>query len=489
MDISTSNLKGLVDKHFHSFLVKESYVIRSLSPTDLLTSNRFDIAFKLFYLDTINKEEGIAKELYKGHIEAFSLGKYAEPGNVEKNSIEKYYQEFAKISKDIGVRGFSADESLIPISKNGSILNGSHRIASAIVANLPVKAITLPTNSDNYNYDFFFKRGMSERHLDIAASKFIEYADNIYLAIIWPSAGLEDSVIPKFVSNIVYKKNVKLNHKGAHNLISQIYYGEPWIGSEKNNFSGALDKLLECFRTYDAVKVIAFQADTIEEVLEVKKNVRELCKIGKHSIHITDNKCESVRVSRALFNDNSVHMLNYADPNRYQHVHEDIERVKDFADLNGLDYCDLIIDTSMVLALYGLRQAQDIDLLCNTRKIKHTPSGISLHDEELRYYKVGKTELIYNPDYFFYFKGLKFASFNCVFDMKKCRNENKDVYDCNMMEALIERRRLKKAKAASLQSLLFMQARLRAKCVLLLRYAGLYKLIKTLYLKLGDRDG
>ncbi len=49
----------------------------------------------------MDKDVRFAKEIYKDHIRAFSLGKFTEPGNEEKNSIERFIEEFQKTFKDI----------------------------------------------------------------------------------------------------------------------------------------------------------------------------------------------------------------------------------------------------------------------------------------------------------------------------------------------------------------------------------------------------
>ena len=48
---------------------------------NLLNSSRFDLAFKLLYLDLYIKCPDLAENIYKDHIRAFSLGKFIEPGN------------------------------------------------------------------------------------------------------------------------------------------------------------------------------------------------------------------------------------------------------------------------------------------------------------------------------------------------------------------------------------------------------------------------
>ena len=484
MKITKDQVKKKVDTHFHKDVKNDSYHIESIKGSELLTFNRFDLAFKILYLEMIENKVIFSKKIYKDHIRAFSLGKFEEPGSLDKNSIDQYYQNFLKIFESIDLNDFSSDQSLVPLSIDGSIANGSHRVASAIVTNKIVDCIKLNASNHIYDYSFFYKRGVPENFLDIAATKFVEYSSNVYIAIIWPSAVGCESEINKIIKNIIYKKNVKLDFQGAHNLISQIYYGEDWIGSEKDGFSGAKHKLVECFKTYNSVRVIAFKADNFNDVINTKQKIRDIFKIGKHSIHITDNKDEAIRVSRTLFNANSIHMLNHSVPNKYLQVHKNIEYLKDFALSNKLMYEDFVVDGSMLLALYGLRKSVDIDLLCNSDSVQNMPKGIGLHDDELFHHQETKNELIYNPDFYFYFNGLKFLSFERVFFMKKNRSELKDLNDCSMMEALLERNRFKKNKATFIQFILYSRVKGRSIVISLLKFLKIYLIIKHVYLSL-----
>ena len=72
------------------------------------------------------------KDIYKEHIRAFSLGKFIEPANDNKKSFEKFVNDFNETFEDIKKNGFDNCKTLIPLSKNGSIANGAHRVASAI---------------------------------------------------------------------------------------------------------------------------------------------------------------------------------------------------------------------------------------------------------------------------------------------------------------------------------------------------------------------
>ena len=479
--INKQNLKQLIEPHFYNNLKQEEYDIKFIQANKLLTWNRFDLAFKLLYLEMKDFNVEFSKEIYKEHIKAFSLGKFIEPGNEKKNSIESFIDEFENTFKNIKLNGFDKNKTLIPLSKDGSIANGAHRIASAIYLNKDVDCVTIDSSNHIYDYNFFYDRNISSDILDIVATKFIEYAPNTHIALLWPIGINKDKEVKGIFKNIVYEKKIKLNHNGAHNLLSQIYYGEEWLGSVENDFKGSKGKLVECFKTFNEFSVIAFQATSLDEVLKIKDNIRDIFGVGKHSIHITDTKEEVIRVARVVFNDNGLHFLNYAKPNRYISTHKKIEEFKKFIKQNNLDTKDLLIDSSFILSCYGLREAKDTDFFCSDNtKIKIKFDDINIHDEELQYYDDIKNELIYNPKNYFYFNDIKFLSFNQLYKMKSNRNEIKDKNDCKMMEALIENNRFKEFINRFKQYLFYSKIKLRAKLMSVLKVIGMYNLLKQI---------
>jgi len=482
--ISKNELKKLIEPHFLESLQKESYEIVSKKALDLLTHTRFDLAFKLFYLDMKDKNEKLAKEVYLEHIRAFSLGKFTEPGNEDKKGREKFIEEFDKTFESIKTEGFNKNKTLIPLSKNGSIANGAHRVASAIYLNKSIDCVKIETNDHIYNYDFFYKRGVSIKILDMVVNKFVEYADNIYIAFIWPIGVKKEKEVEVTIPNIVYKKTLKLTPNGAHNLISQIYYGEEWLGSVENGFSGANAKLVECFKTFDEFSVYAFQAKNLEEVLEIKEKIRDIFKVGKHSIHITDTKEEAFGVAKVIFNDNGLHFLNYAKPTKFLSTYEKIEKFKDFLKANGIESKDVLIDSSMTLSCYGIREAKDIDFFCdNNSKVKVDFEDINIHDDELKYYKKEKNDLIYDARNCFYFEDLKFISFDILYQMKKNRNEEKDKNDCKMMEALIEDDKFKEVFNRLKQYFFYFKIKSRQLIIEFLQKIGLFNIVRKIYKK------
>ena len=479
--ITKNKLLNLIEPHFYDDLKKEKYEIKTIKADELLTHSRLDIAFKLLYLEMLKHDVKFSREIYQEHIRAFSLGKFSEPGNKEKNNIDKFINDFKEIFENIKNNGFDHEKTLLPLSKNSSIANGSHRIASAIFLDKDVNCVQIETTNHIYDYNFFYDRNVSCDILDTVVTKFVEYASNVHIAFLWPIGNKSSEKVENIIPNIVYKKEIQLNYNGAHNLLSQIYYGEEWLGNVENNFKGSQAKLIECFNTFDAFEVIAFQADNLDEVLKIKDNIRDIFGVGKHSVHITDTKEEAIRTARVVFNDNSIHFLNYAKPNKYISTHLKIDKFKEFIEINKLDNKDLLIDSSFILSCYGLREAKDTDFFCSdNNNIKIEFEDINIHDEELQYYNKNKNELIYNPKNYFYFNDIKFISFDNPYKMKTNRNEEKDKNDCNMMEALIENNMFKELYSRVKQNIFYFRIKARFKLITVLKSIGLFNIVKNI---------
>ncbi len=156
--------------------------------------------------------------------------------------------------------------------------------------------------------------------------------------------------------------------------------------------------------------------------------------------------------------------------------------------MNNLDLSDVVIDGSTTLNLYGIRESSDIDYLINNNNNDMIISDNTLydiHDSELIYHKENKNNLIYNPKYYINYRGFKFISFAQLYLMKSERNEQKDLNDCNTMNAFMENNSIKKTIATLKQKLFYMKIKLHKQYILttmyILKKIGLYRPIKWLY--------
>ena len=490
--VEIKNICKKIEPHLHEHLIKGSSGISSLEASNLMTVNRLDLGFKLFYLQNINRSKEAAIEFYTSHINALTLGLFKEPGNELKNSIDKYIQDFELIFDDIRINGFDSSKSIIPLSIDGNLMNGSHRVASAIYLGLNVDCISLECDSHNYDYKFFEKRKVNSSHLEAAVTSFIEFSSNCYLAFLWPTSNCKDSIIEENIPNILYKKDITLNALGALNLIFQIYSDEPWLGSKENRFQGAKSKAIECFQGNSMLKIVAFKAVNLDEVLKIKSRLRKIFNNGKHSVHITDNKAEAVRASRLIFNENSIHFLNHADYLQGSKNKHELEIFRTFLVKNKIDTADIVIDGSSVLDLYGIRQSKDVDFLLSSK----TQSEINIsfseiyenHESEIKYHRESKENLIYNPLFHFYFNDLKFISFNQLYIMKKNRGERKDLNDIQIMKSSIDGTYSSLYLAILKQKYSFLCLRFKITTIRILKILRIHSFIKGLYYYMFGRS-
>ena len=466
--LKKEELADLIEDNFVNYATSDEYKIIEVYGQDLLTWNRLDIAVKTLYLEMLNHDVDFATKLYKDHIRAFSLGKYSEPGDNKKNNLNHYYEAFENIFNSIKNNGFDCSKTIIPLSKNSTLGNGSHRVASSIVSNKKVMCVKLSCDDQIYNYKFFLDRKMSTQDVDLVVNDFIERANNVFIALVWPSAKGGDEKLMKMIPNIIYRKDVRLNYNGAHNLLSQVYYNEPWVGGVENNFNGVRGKLVECFISFLPVKAIAFQANSLEQVLKIKHNIRSVYNIGKHSIHITDTKEEAIRLGRLLFNDNSLHFLNFAKPNLRPRVHKNIAKFKLLLKEQKIDPKNVLIKSDIVLSLYNKGNMEEVDYF-------------TLSDENVENPKSHKNETILNPNFHFYYNDLKFVSYKTLFNWKK--NE-KDISALSIMRPLIKTNRLNQILVVIKQSITYKKVRVKINLIKMLKRLGLFKLTYWIFNKL-----
>lgn len=487
-----NQIANLVEAHIFEQIRSDQVEVYEVPSIMLLSHFRFDLAFKIFYLNMRDNNRALAESIYLEHIKAFSFGSFKEPNNDEKTSAESFITEFDSIHKNIATTGFDLEKSVLPLSSREFIRNGAHRLSAAIVENQNVFCIKTEDVGRIYDSKFFFERNVSPSSLDIAATTFAQSAENTFIALIWPTAKGNDEKLDAVFSRMVYKKSVQLNATGAHNLMPQVYPNESWIGNIEDNFKGSLNKVAECFRNSGDLRVYLFQADSLDEVLELKQQVRDIFNVGKHSIHITDTHPEVIKLSRILFNNNSIHFLNNAKPNTFSDFHKKLKDFRKFIENNNLHHEDIAIDTSMILSLYGIRKSNDVDYLVRSNTIIDKESeGINSHNEFTNLHGKTVEDLLYNATNYFYYEGIKFISFSQLFEFKKNRNSEKDQIDIAMMDAMIKNDPEKFAREQRRQQIQYFKHRLKHLPIILgikfLKKTGLYHLVRNNYRKLKNK--
>lgn len=477
--------------------INAPYKIEEMDAIDLLVPERIDLIAKWKYIEYREKGFDLSyiKEVYTAHIEAFSNGNYTEPGNEDKNSIEKYFIIFDRLIDNIKKNGINESISVIPVGQNNAIMDGAHRVAIAAYFNLKVPIIRFEHLSVNYGATFFKNRLLSEKYIDYLVAEYCKFKNNVYFACVWPRAKGDmqmgnTTALLNQGSKVLYSKKIKFSYDGLRNLIIQIYLGEDWIGNFSDNFSGALNKVDECYDSENYLSIYILESSSFDNILRLKSKVREIFNVGNHSIHITDNQKETIQLAHILLNSNSIDFLNQGKPDHYPEFNRKLESFKKKLIAHNFSLDQFVIDSSSTLGLYGLRDVNDIDFMTVSREYEVIEDDvISNHHRYIHFYETTIDDLVMNPDNYFIYNDMKFVTLETLRKFKKNRNEEKDQLDIKLIDSILTlRRRLRllvlEVHTCSKRKIRNVMYYIMRKLAKLLRRMGMYKNVKGLYLYL-----
>lgn len=440
--------------------------LRSFRPC--LTPNRLDLATKVAFLDSMaGLPATFPSRLYDAHIAAFSLGDMTEPGDPAKQGLETFRTAFLTLRDRLARDGFDPQASLVSLANDGSILNGAHRVACALHLGLSLVGVETGLEPVRYDGEYFRDRGMLDEDLDAMVLAHVERAPDSAIALLWPAAPLQTAGAEALLGPIVHKRALHLNLRARHNLLSQVYPGEPWLGPAAKDFPGLASKLAPCFSSNRPLRVLLLDLPAGTDRVELKARVRALWNLGKHSIHITDTWPEAVRLARLLFNQQSLHFLEHAAPNRFPDVAARVKLFRTEMAGHGADPDLSALDTGMVLGAYGLRMPGDVDFRSVTQVT--LPPPFERHESAQDAPKLG--DILTDPALHFHFWDQRFVALHVVAETKLQRMAGRDHEDLARMSALL-RGQKSGSFAGQFARLRLVRAKLRFKMIKLLETAG-----------------
>ena len=421
-----------------------------MKPLELLRFNRFDVAAKHLYLRHLDSgyETDFGRHIYSSHIDAWN--NFKEYDNPNKNGEQSFLDCFNDIHESINTDGYKEDLPPVPITEEGFLLNGAHRLASCIKngCDIPTQITSDPRAGqvDCTSY-FFLQSGLDYRVCDSMAIEYAKLKENTFIVTIFPVATKKGNMLEIrdiLVSNgckVIYEKGIVLEGHGPVNLMRQLYSGESWGGDISNGYSGYCLKANYCYKDSAEHPTYAFLVECeeggVEHMLKVKDKIRDIYGLDKHSAHINDTHEETVNLARVFFNDNSLHFLNKAIIQPFQKYNGLFGELKEWIKFNKYDSDDICITASSVMSAYGMREGQDLDYLYGGN-VKPLRYGLTdEHNKEIDKYTMGKDEIMYDDRNHFFFDGVKFASLEVICGLKEKRSEPKDLVDINMMKGVL----------------------------------------------------
>lgn len=401
----------------------------------LKKSKRFDLIFKLLYLKNIDSvHSDFYERLYLLSIKHFNNFQEIDP---PKASEHDFLNAFRSLAASINSNGFDESKGEITISSDGDLYAGAHRLAVSAHQQLNVRMgiIDLPSP---YDYEYFLKRDLPLWAADLAALEFVKLSKFAFVATV--HSCVQESKIEKVekiikkTCKVYYKKEIFLDFNSYVNLKKVSYSGDSWLGDVKNGFAGAIKHAKESFGTYP-LRVYVLICDSESLLVPMKSLIRDECGFGNYSIHITDNRNESIRMAELLLQETSLSILkipyeavDYCKDSRI------IERFKSYLRANSKSVNDYCIVGSHPLEVLRLRKARDLDFVTVDEIQDDLPPGVDNHGYEDDLYFGGTTNQIVDPRCHFFYSGVKFLSLGSLIFYKSKRLEvPKDTSDIGLM--------------------------------------------------------
>ena len=412
-----------------------------LPAVELLTANRFDIAIKALYGRLYSQsmaEEWREKVYYEQALRITGSGKkIKEYDGTEKQGINNFIENFKSLLKEVDYQ----DIPYIPIDKDLNAFDGSHRIASALVMNRWINAVRLNKNSSSIAKASFFsykRNGHLPCSVDVMDESAIEYCrlkKSLLIALIFPTISSKKFALNELstLGSVVYKKDIYCSSDMGRELLKQAYLGHSWLKPEENS-KGFINKAQSCFPFAGVLSVILIDEYEVKNIRTTKATIRKHYGIGNHCLHITDSDEETLRLSKVVFNNNSVDLLKVIGGNS-TNFHRQLFAYRDWINANNLDAELFCISGSAILSLINIRECNDIDFLFHgdEKQLPNMPYKVECHNHQAKYYDHNVSDIVGNPNLHCWYMGIKFCTPQLIYEMKKNRGEMKDYKDVSLL--------------------------------------------------------
>ena len=291
---------NLLQKHtveIYQLKDKECYV-HSVPARSLLKPQRFDLFAKLYYIRNVSTDRDIALRVYAEHIKAFNPDG-REPGRDDKDGVWDFVSVFDGLIEHFRDNDFDDSKSVVPVGKNGVILDGAHRVAALAYFD---KDVTIAQFDEvepkcDFDYIYFKNRGLSWETADMIALEMVKWVDQLLAACVWPSTNAKqksqalDYLAKSHV--IAYRKDIRCDLRSMSNFVGYIYREQDWT----LNPASVFDKASRVYGK-SPLTIAQFETDTdLESILEEKDRIRKVLGNGKDSLHITDNHEETLDIA------------------------------------------------------------------------------------------------------------------------------------------------------------------------------------------------
>ncbi|MCT7976254.1 hypothetical protein [Laspinema olomoucense] len=428
--------------------IHDENIVAIVDPKELINYYRFDLMAKYIYAKyrELGIESDWALKLYCNNVK--TMNGYKEPDGSGKEGKTAFIEEFNRVLDSIKESGFDTINGLVPMV-NDYLVDGGHRTVACLLYNCEIAAL-LTTEIDENNppipldYRHFEDRGFKGIFSDAMALEYCRLKPNTYLVIIEPSfLGKSQEVedILKAQGRIYYQKDVFLWKSGMAHFKHHLAL---ITGSQKKKPPRS-----------GITRVYVFESETLEEAIAAKQKLNALWDYKTESVYLTQTHEQTLELAELLLNENSIRFLNRTQLNPSSRFHEQLSKYRQELEENQIDSEWVCLSDRAVLAAYGIRDCDQLDVLHKGFDQITQLAIASSHNSQLPANGLQKDDIIFNPEHYFYYAGLKFASLDTVIALKQARKTPQDLEDLQAISTFLNAQKLRQSQLAYAVQLAF----------------------------------
>lgn len=425
--------------------------VRQQRAPELVTAARLDLGAKHLYARLAGAEPPVqwGRRVYLAHLKVWNGFFEHVP---RKRSAEDFLNAFDRVLADTAASTEAGLDTVIPVTLDGSPLNGAHRIAAALLHDRPLRAIPVEVVPDNARYDgAYFERlvadrgdGGEPRLLLAMCLEFLRIAPACRLMLLFghterhrPEVEAEIAALGQVVWSFMRRYDTPVAQRA---LVRLMYEGEAWLGRAADGFPGAAGKADPCFAAGPEVRFLLVLPNRPDcgpdDWATLKRRIRTLCQVDNHSVHVTDTVAEADRLLRTAADESAFELYAASRCRPMPRFDAQFDAFRALVMEQGRQ-ADVVVTGSAVMALFGLRDSADIDYVHQGPALQAGGRhDIGSHNDYAGLFPSGLRDLVEDPGLHLVVDGVRFLRPEVLAAFKRARGEAKDAADLVLLGRL-----------------------------------------------------
>lgn len=418
--------------------------VRLQRAQELVTASRLDLGAKHLYARQAQAGHGStwARRVYLAHLQIWNGFFEHVP---RKRSPEDFLSSFDRVLQDTAASTEDGLDTVVPVTLDGSPLNGAHRVAAALLHGRRVRTMPLEVVPENARYDgAYFDHlvatrgdGGEPRLVLAMALEFVRIAPQCQVVVLFPHVRARraevDGLLARHGRTVWAFDRHYADARSQRALVRLLYEGEGWLGDASNGFAGAASKADPCFQPGADVRFVLLQPHEGVDLAAMKREIRALFDVGNHCVHVTDTATECDRILRTAWDTAAFELYQRTLVQCLPAFASQFAAFRSAVLAAGRQE-EVVVTGSAVLALFGLRDSADLDHLHLGAPVSvGERDDIGSHDAYTSLYPAAVADLVLDPGWHLVVEGIRFLRPAGLRAFKARRGEPKDHDDLALL--------------------------------------------------------